>query len=78
MLKNLICPKCSQEFPAYYASQCFHYVCIVLLSCQQSLALQGDCSIREYQSKKLCSMHLNAFCSLSISLTALLESIDLF
>jgi len=37
-----ICPKCFQEFPktfTYYASQSPYYACIMLLSCQQFLAL---------------------------------------
>jgi len=51
-----ICPKCFQEFPknfTCYASQCSCYACIMLLSCQQFLALSWkiqstDCSIRVF------------------------------
>ena len=87
MLKNFF-----QEFPknfTYYASQCSYYACIMLLSCQQFLAkfnvmtalleyfTKDDCSIREYRSKELRAMRLMLFCGLNISLTALLESIEL-
>jgi len=67
-----VCPKCFQEFPkhfTYYASQCSYYACIMLLSCQQFLALSWriystDCSIRVFH--------------FSLKVTALLKSIDLW
>ena len=60
----------SRNFPkffTYYVSQCSYYACIMLLSCQQFLALSwkissNDCSIRVFHFKT----------------TVLLESIDLF
>ena len=36
-----------------------------------------DFSIREYQSKELCTMHLSALLQFVVSMTALLGSIDL-
>jgi len=78
----------------YYASQSSYYVCIMLLSCQQFSALtwkilSNDCSIKVFHYKVtvlLESIDLRRylqciwvlFLQLNISLTALLESIDLF
>ena len=67
ILKNLpkILPGISQNFH-YYASQCSYCACIMLLSCQQFLALSwkiqsNDCSITVFHYK----------------VTVLLKSIDL-
>ena len=88
--ESKICPKYFQEFPkkfTYYASQYSYYACIMLLCCQQFYE-SNDCSIRVFHYKVIVlleSIDLRSyvqciwvfFCSLNISLTALLESIDL-
>ena len=42
-----------------------------------SISLQSGCSIREYQSKEMCTMHLSAYCSWQFTLTTVLDSINL-
>ena len=41
----MLCPNCFQEFPkifTYYALQCFHHTCILLLSLQHFLQLSWN------------------------------------
>ena len=78
-----ICFQEFPKFFSYYGLQCSHYAYIMLLGYQHFLqsswnilisecfirvfSLQSDCSIREYQSKELCTMYLSALLQFAVS-----------